>query len=90
MLSVQGDCSCSLPSEIVSCSLPREIVSCYLPREIDSCLLPRDIDSCLLPREIVSCLLPSVVEPEPPFLAGAGAVKKGAAPAPALQLKLQL
>ena len=32
----------------------------------------------------------SVVEPEPPFLAGAGAVKKGAAPAPALQLKLQL
>ena len=33
-------------------------------------------------------LLASVVEPEPPFLAGA--VKKGAAPAPALQLKLQL
>ena len=34
----------------------------------------------------------SVVEPElePPFLAGAGVVKKGAAPAPALQLKLQL
>ena len=30
----------------------------------------------------------SVVEPERPFLAGA--VKKGAAPAPALQLKLQL
>ena len=30
---------------------------------------------------------PSVVEPEPPFLAGA--VNKGAAPAPALQLKLQ-
>ena len=34
--------------------------------------------------------VPSVVEPEPPFLARAGAVKKGAAPAPALQLKLQL
>ena len=30
----------------------------------------------------------SVAEPEPPFLAAA--VKKGAAPAPALQLKLQL
>ena len=34
--------------------------------------------------------LTSVVEPEPPYLAGAGAVKNGAAPAPALQLKLQL
>ena len=32
----------------------------------------------------------SVVEPEPPFLAGAGAVKKGVASAPALHLKLQL
>ena len=32
----------------------------------------------------------SVVEPEPPFLAEAGAVKKGEAPAPALQLKLQV
>ena len=29
-------------------------------------------------------------EPEPPFLAGAGAVKKGADPAPDLQFKLQL
>ena len=36
-------------------------------------------------------LVPSVVvEPEPPFLAGTGVVKKGAAPAPAVQLKLQL
>ena len=35
-------------------------------------------------------LMSSVVEPEPPFLAGAGAVLKGAARAPALQLKLQL
>ena len=31
----------------------------------------------------------SVVEPEPPFLAGARPVKKGAAPASALLLKLQ-
>ena len=29
-------------------------------------------------------LVHSVVEPEPHFLGGAGAVKKGAAPAPAL------
>ena len=33
-----------------------------------------------------TCAADSVVEPEPPFLAEA--VKKGAAPAPALQLKL--
>ena len=32
---------------------------------------------------LVLCIMCSVVEPEPPFLAGAGAVKKGAAPAPA-------
>ena len=34
--------------------------------------------------------LTSVVEPDPPFLAVGGAVKNGAAPAPALQLKHQL
>ena len=31
----------------------------------------------------IRVMMISVVEPEPPFLAGAGAVKKGAAPAPA-------
>ena len=39
-------------------------------------------------QSIIAFMLTSVVEPEPPFLAGA--VKKGAGPAPALQLKLQL
>ena len=41
------------------------------------------LDTPLTEGQHLRVAVSSVVEPEPPFLAGVGAVKKGAAPAPA-------